>query len=155
MIKLSIRILIICILINANILAKNNEYYYLDNRECSIAIPLDFYILGGFTESRIAFLQKKGLEINTITIIKENQRKRVDFLKEAEQKEHNALIEEKKIGHLLYLKFKVPIIENIFEYRHNIFGDNFFWGSNNVKQKDIDYMIKHCVETYKGSESNQ
>jgi len=155
MIKLSIRILIICILINANILAKNNEYYYLDNRECSIAIPLGFYILGDFTKNRIAFLQEKDLETNNIVIIKENQRKYVDLLKEVGKKEHNALIEEKKIGHLLYQKFKILITENIFEYRHNIFGNGFFWGSNNVKQKDIDYMIKHCVETYKGSESNR
>ena len=153
MIKLSIRILVISILINANIVAKNNEYYYLDNRECSIAIPLDFHILGGFTKKRIVFYQEKKLETNNITILKGNQKKYIKVLNKRAIKEHDSLVEEKNIGHLVYQKYKINITKNTVKYMHHIFGNNFFWGSEGITQKDINYMIKHCLETYKNEEN--
>lgn len=146
--KINIVSLIIVLIINSNLFSKENNYYYLDNKECIIAIPLNFHIQGGFTKNRISFFKIKNNKIKNIVFIKGNQKKYSIQLKEGEKNDHNILVEEKKIGHLLYQKFKVPIANGVFEYRYNIFGNSFFIGGNNIAQKDIDYMIQHCIKTY-------
>ena len=149
--KLSFKMLVlILIIINTNTYAKSNHSYYdLETKECHIAIPVGYDILDGFTKKRIVFLQKKGIvETSIITIIKGNQKKYIDLLKEKLKKDNNILIKETEIVHLSYQKFKVPITNNITEYQYNIFGKSFFIGCTNVDQKDIDYIIKHCNETY-------
>ncbi len=61
MMKSSFKMLVLLtLLIGTNIFAKSDHTYYdLETKECRIAIPTNFYILGGFTKKRIVFFHKK------------------------------------------------------------------------------------------------
>ena len=123
----------------------DSQYYYLNNKECEIAIPINFYIPSNFSKNQINFLYKT----KTIMVSTSKKNELLAWVKKDTQLNNDILIEDKNISCLSYQKYKIIIGGDTFEYRHVISGKDFYFISNDVKQKNIDYIVNHCLETYK------
>ncbi len=133
----------------------NNDfkYYFVDLPECQIPIPYMLKINATHLEDRGLrfFYIKSDLDFKKILISPKNSDS-FKKIKKLAKKTDLQITEERKISFLTLLKYQTKKFMGKRTNRFFLFGKSFVFSYGGGTDKEMEYIINHCLETAKKSD---